>query len=186
MVHTQKGTFYCRFCEHEVFLTSDANFQAHVRLCHKDMMEREVSTEGESNADDEIEKEPDWETICARSDSEEECMHKCSICRKDFGSALLGRQHVQEDHGICDVQRALSMIESSNPTTYEHRCVQCDKTYSRAEMLAKHNFMHREPGTGYMPFTCRFCGKTFKWNENLQKHLTSHDSQEPVQRPECK
>uniref|UniRef100_A0A5S6QCU8 C2H2-type domain-containing protein n=1 Tax=Trichuris muris TaxID=70415 RepID=A0A5S6QCU8_TRIMR len=185
MVHPHKGTFYCRFCEREVFFPNDANFQAHIRLCHKGMMEREASIQGESNADDEVEEEPDWETIFARSDSEQECMHKCSICRKDFATALLGRQHVQEDHGISDVQRALSLIKPSNPITYDYRCVQCDKAYSRPEMLEKHNFIHRKPEAGNMPFTCRFCGKTFKWNENLQKHLTSHDSQEPVQCPEC-
>ncbi|KHJ45642.1 zinc finger, C2H2 type [Trichuris suis] len=205
MVHPHKGAFYCRFCEREVFFPSEANFQSHIRLCHKGMMEREAAIQGgwlsstcsqcfrfffvfsffESNAVDEVEEEPDWETICANSETDRECIHKCSICRKDFGSALLSRQHVQEDHGISDVQRALSLIKPTQAVTYEHRCAHCGKAYSKAEMLEKHSIIHRKPESGYMPFTCRFCGKTFRWNENLQKHLTSHDSQEPVQCPEC-
>ncbi|CDW52993.1 zf-H2C2 2 and zf-C2H2 6 and zf-C2H2 and zf-C2H2 4 domain containing protein [Trichuris trichiura] len=181
MVHPHKGAFYCRFCEREVFFPSEANFQSHIRLCHKGMMEREAAIQGV----DEIEEEPDWETICANSETDHECIHKCSICRKDFASALLSRQHVQEDHGISDVQRALSLIKPTQAVTYEHRCAHCGKAYSKAEMLEKHSIIHRKPESGYMPFTCRFCGKTFRWNENLQKHLTSHDSQEPVQCPEC-
>ncbi|KFD54967.1 hypothetical protein M514_04149 [Trichuris suis] len=185
VVHPHKDAFYCRFCERKVVFTNEARFISHIRLCHKGILECMTAGQEELNSTDEVEEEPDWETIYADGETDEERKHKCTICRKDFPSALLSRKHLQKDHATNDLQRALSLMRPTKTVPCEHRCSQCGKTYSKAQMLEKHSIIHRKPKWGDVPFTCTFCGKTFRWNENLQKHLKTHDNQQSFQCPDC-
>ncbi|NXQ09534.1 ZN628 protein, partial [Vidua macroura] len=35
------------------------------------------------------------------------------------------------------------------------------------------------------PFTCRECGKSFRWSSRLAHHLRSHTGERPYKCPEC-
>ncbi|CDW61123.1 zf-C2H2 and zf-C2H2 6 and zf-C2H2 4 and zf-H2C2 2 domain containing protein, partial [Trichuris trichiura] len=107
-------------------------------------------------------------------------MHKCTICNLEFPSTLLNSIHAQEEHGI----NVVEMKPTVQTATYYY-CSLCGKKYSELQMYEKHTIGHRMPEHGYKPFTCKFCGKTFKWNENLLKHLMFHDNQESVRCPAC-
>ncbi|GFT42333.1 hypothetical protein NPIL_658551 [Nephila pilipes] len=65
-------------------------------------------------------------------------------------------------------------INRSNPKRWtgnkRHACTECGYSTMRKADLWKHMVVH----TGFRPFTCEICSKSFKRKDHLELHIRTH------------
>ncbi|XP_015250989.1 PREDICTED: zinc finger protein 2 homolog [Cyprinodon variegatus] len=89
--------------------------------------------------------------------------YKCQICGEMFGSILKRMKHRQR-----------------HVVRRQYRCPHCEKTYTRASDLKRHQMKHE----GARPFACE-CGKSFTHMWLLNKHRRIHGRERPFLCGEC-
>ncbi|VDI56536.1 Hypothetical predicted protein [Mytilus galloprovincialis] len=53
----------------------------------------------------------------------------------------------------------------------DHKCTQCEATFSRASHLKDHMDMH----TGIKSNICKICGKAYRFRRSLSRHSKTHE-----------
>ncbi|XP_028132835.1 gastrula zinc finger protein XlCGF26.1 [Diabrotica virgifera virgifera] len=61
------------------------------------------------------------------------------------------------------------------------RCLQCPKSFSKAENLLSHQAIH----SGNRPFGCHICNKSFIRKRELDRHIATHSGMKPFKCPRC-
>lgn len=85
----------------------------------------------------------------------------CDVCKINFDSQFQLTRHMQKDHGIV--------------TSKHHTCKKCDKTFTRATHLRRHEVTHLE----IKPFKCELCEKRFTRADHLSLHMHHHSTEKP-------
>ncbi|CAG2231230.1 KRAB [Mytilus edulis] len=78
----------------------------------------------------------------------------CKTCGKSFATDAYLKNHcLYEDKGG------------------DHKCTQCEATFSRASHLKDHMDMH----TGIKSNICKICGKAYRFRSSLSRHSKTHE-----------
>ena len=73
-------------------------------------------------------------------------------------------------------------FQSENEASYKiFNCLECDKTFSRAEYLRRHKITH----TGEKRYTCAKCDMRFANRSYLKKHELIHTGEMPFECSTC-
>lgn len=62
-----------------------------------------------------------------------------------------------------------------------HRCVTCDRTFSKPSLLERHKRVH----TGERPFVCHLCPQRFNQRTVLNEHVKAHQGEKKFTCPYC-
>ncbi|XP_065088440.1 zinc finger protein 567-like [Ochlerotatus camptorhynchus] len=99
-------------------------------------------------------------------------VHKCCICREQFDSLDLVKDHVEKNHPSQG-----DNMESNN----QFECEICCRRYKTQKVLIEHQ---RRPFRKHR-FQCSHCGKTFKEKQAFIDHEQSHVNIRPYECPIC-
>lgn len=150
--------------------------------------------------------------------------YKCETCNKTFTTEAVFEEHqnvhtgekpfVCEDCGKCFVYSSylLAHKKSMHPYTFKvpqlHKCLVCEKTYSRKNGLKIHMKthsgdlhlcdicgkkissadklqLHKRIHTGFKPHACTICEKRFTKRDILVEHMRVHSGEKPFKCDTC-
>lgn len=107
---------------------------------------------------------------------------KCQSCGKSFKRPGCLRQHIECVHGTEDnvllsfqQQRYIDLenrklSRKTNDDDKPYKCASCQRRFSRADSLEKHNGNPCRRIPDEKPFECAHCGRSFVRMANLKKH----------------
>jgi len=163
-----------------------AHFNRHV-ACHS----------GEAK-DTQVDEEPEVENedIATKKPSKKVSKYVCEVCRKSFTSISTRESHYKthllptdfawgdfdpdktvekyvnglDDEDVQGEPLVSDKPKKSKSNKAEHVCLQCNRTFKRAEHLRRHTLIH----TGAKEYVCQACGKGFSRGDNCMAHYQTH------------
>ncbi|CAG2252278.1 KRAB [Mytilus edulis] len=110
--------------------------------------------------------------------------YSCNECKlvffskSNFTSHLASEKHQNHKPFICKTCGKSFATDAylKNHCLYEdkggdHKCTQCEATFSRASHLKDHMDMH----TGIKSNICKICGKAYRFRSSLSRHSKTHE-----------
>ena len=118
---------------------------------------------------------------------------ECSVCAQQFTRSSLLTVHIRTHSGhqpyvcyVCD--KAFSQCGhlkhhiAVHMADRQHRCTVCDKNFTRATDVRLHvRCVHGNR----RPYQCHHCGRRFKINRELQRHVLTHTGTKPYRCGQC-